>query len=905
MRILGLVLLIALSAGIACPQVTDISYLDGKSPIPDDTVRPLPADGSDAATNPPGFAWVPEPGAASYTLQYSPTTDFSKPLVAENLKLNIHQPTDVLANGTWYWRYRAVFADGKTSGWSVVRSFRITRDSLSLRFPPFSEIRSNVMRGRPRLFVRPENLEELRASRLATRKQLWTNLEKALESKFDVPFMDEPVPYPNDRRTPEMWRKYYADIRVMTNAMEQLAFGYMASGDRRYADEAKRIMLYLCSWDPQGISRYTYEDEIAMPIAHSTCRAYDWMYDAFTPEERARVLDMMRVRVAELYSVVSKGPYAAKPYGSHLQRALMFLGEASISFMGEIEGCEEWLEYVLITYSCLYPPWGGADGSYVEGPWYWGSYIGWALQFVDALQGATGMDLYGKPFFRNTGYWLLYCTPPYCQMQPFGDGAWFKPVSGLKTNMYRLSSVYKNPYLRWWADTHESSLSGSHIMYLWHDGSVKAKAPTDLRQSRAFYDAGQVAMHSNLADGKEDVMFLMRSSPGGAWSHSFADQNGFYIQAFGEALAIPSGYRPFYGDEHHKTWTWETRAHNSILVNGTGQATRTRSSQGRIASALFTSGIDYACGDATKAYSGRLDKFLRHVIYLRPDCFVLIDELAAKEPSTYQWLLHAWEKMDVDERANRAVISKGDARLSAEWIWPGRLDFSQTDQFSAPTINNPSLENQWHLTAETPERARKQEFITVMRPYRANDTAEPLIERVQAPGVIGVRLSSGGSAGTVILNRLGGVITGLSAKSDAHIVALRETGGGVTGWLMQDGSYLAYGKESVRANTPMTLGMDVGKGLRTVVTQSAGPVEIRLAVPEARAKSLSEQPFRMGKSAITDDMGDPRFFRGTVKVDGRTLSRPEFRFDAETLVLTLKLPAGEHRVEIRATGQPM
>jgi len=882
------------------------SYLDASVPTPDKMVKPAPAEGSVAATNPPSFVWLPEPDAASYTLQYSRRKDFGgdSTVTVDAIKMNMHHPAKTVRPGKWHWRYRAVGADGTASAWSSVRSFTVPKDAVEFVLPPIEEVLARIPQGRPRLFVRHEDLNAFRALRFGGRKEPWRELETIVESKRGLPLMPEPPRYPDDKRTPELWRKYFRDIRVMTSALEYLAFGYLASGEQEYADEAKRIVLHFCEWDAEGTSSLRYNGEVAMPIALSVSRAYDWIYDTLTPAERERIRTMMRVRGQQMYLRLKSLPYEAKPFSSHAARYLMFLGQASISFLGEIEESAEWFEYVTSIFCCIYPPWGGADGGYSEGPWYWSSYMARAFQFMGALQVAAGIDLHRKPFFRNTGWYVLYCVAPYNQMMPFGDGIWLKPGYAHKLNMYRLSSVHRNAYFRWYAESIEIPLRESWIMYLWRDDLVKAKSPADLPPSRAFPDVGLVAMHNQLHDGRENIMLLMRSSPYGAWSHSLADQNSFYIQAFGEALAIPTGYRPFYGDAHHTGWSWQTRAHNSILVNGEGQVTRSMSSQGRIAATLFSPQFDYACGDAVKAYGGKLTKFLRHVLFIRPDYFVVIDELGAKEPFTFDWLLHSWEKMAVEDQANRATISRGDARLLVEFVEPAKLAFSQTDQFTVPPDNNAA--NQWHLTASTTRPSRNANFVTVMYPYKAGAEASlPKIERIDAPGACGVSVTWGESGHIVVLNKFESPLAGLRIKSDAHIAALRETGGKLDAVFMLDGTFFGVGgDELLSASSPVTLAMESSNGRRSLVVKCAQAAELRLNVPEARPKALLGVTLgKHGRSPTTDDMRDARLFRGTVKVDGRRLSQPEFAFDYEAHTLTLKLSPGEHRVEIEAGVQ--
>jgi len=89
--------------------------------------------------------------------------------------------------------------------------------------------------------------------------------------------------------------------------------------------------------------------------------------------------------------------------------------------------------------------------------------------------------------------------------------------------------------------------------------------------------------------------------------------------------------------------------HNCILVDGEGQP-----SEGEDASQPLPVGLGevklvevkdpyyrYLVGDASAAYQGRLDKWLRHIAFVEPNYFVIYDEVAASSPKQFDWLLHA------------------------------------------------------------------------------------------------------------------------------------------------------------------------------------------------------------------------------------------------------------------------
>jgi hypothetical protein len=238
-----------------------------------------------------------------------------------------------------------------------------------------------------------------------------------------------------------------------------------------------------------------------------------------------------------------------------------------------------------------------------------------------------------------------------------------------------------------------------------------------------------VAMHSNMTEPENNVTMLFQSNPFGAISHNHACQNAFVIEAYGEPLAISSGSRQLHGSPHHTEWMWHTKAHNSILVDHEGQVTRQRSSRGKIIHYEENGDYLYTAGDATQAYGNRLERFHRHVLFIRPNYFVIIDDLKTTgKASTFQWLLHGATEVKVDRTKHVMVNQSGNVRLTTRFVTPHDIEYRQHTGFT-PQVEMPEdMRNQFHLTASTREPASSKQFVTIMHVDRTSGVPVKLPE---------------------------------------------------------------------------------------------------------------------------------------------------------------------------------
>lgn len=724
------------------------------------TVRYAPAESSVSQLDPPAFVWLPVEGAKLYTLQYSRDAAFpAAKTTSVTCPRTIHVPRQTMGSGRWYWRFG--ITDEKLGGkiFSRVRAFSIAADAAAVPFPDVKQVVAKLQGVRPRDFIRVEDLQRYRDLAAGPLKQYVQNMKADCDRAYlDQPLLPEPAFLPKEGQERIVaYLNTFRSTRPFNGGMVACATVYLLTGEEKYGQEARRRLLHLASWDPNGSTNLFHNDEPGTELVRVMPRVYDWIYPLLTEEDKQKVRECLKARIPQVYKMLVDKPFEIHPYESHaMDYYIGDLLEACICMAGEIP-VEEMLEYDLQQlWSPFFPPYGGDEGGWCEGPAYWQWSTATFLRDFTLVQQNCGVDLTRKPWLQNTPYFKLYCNPPYDKLSPFGDGQSGGPGAG--DIMYKLGTALHNPYALWYASQQNAKPYGLD-RFLFYNENDQGKPPSDLPQGRCFDDVGLACMHNDLAHGADNVQFLMRSSPFGSISHAYADQNAFALSAYGEPLAIASGYYPYYGSPHHTSWSWETKAANSVLVDGQGQNTRDWNARGRIVKFATSDYAHYALGDATEAYGGRLKRFYRHALYLRPvaagdePVVILYDDLVAQKPVTYQWLLHALEQMQVDEAGERVELKRGAAHLRVQFLTPQGLKFSQTDQFTAPPEAE-KMPNQWHLTAQTTAPAPARGFLTVLLPYRVGKEAQVAqVKLLDKPGWAALEIISHGSRQVVAFRR--------------------------------------------------------------------------------------------------------------------------------------------------------
>ncbi len=754
--------------------------------------------------------------------------------------------------------------------------------------PDYSRALEKLSGVHPRILVPPGKLVEFRERFRKEFPHLVRSSER-LDRSIGEPLMPEPPA----TKTKVEFVETMDRIRRFCGRMNSFGQSYLVTGKETHGREAARLLLHIASWGPDAGGGFKACDEVPMSVMQTGPPVYDWIFPLLSEGERSRVRSAFQARGRAMFARVREGK--AVPQDSHGGRMLGFVGVAGVAFYGEIPEARQWLEAMTeLIRGPQYPNWGGEDGGWSEGPQYWSWYMGYMIPFLAVFQAATGSDyLHGKPFFRNTIYYGLYCSPLSLPVAPFGDAAESNAASQKAFDARYFGNAFGNGYFLWYASQTRSSPAFVEAAAVCSAGGARPatpKPPDDIEQSRYFRDIGWVAMHSALARPEEDVFLLWKCSPYGGKSHSHADQNAFVLSAFGKPLAVASGYYDYYGSPHHYGWTRQTKANNCVLVDGAGQDER--KGAGRVECYLSDSaagwggGFTYVRGDATGVYAGRLARAVRHVARLDEVLFVVADDLEASSPARYSWLLHAPEKMALDEGAGEIVSVNGEARLSARILVPRGVDLSQSNRFEPPPLRDqaiatrgkPQRPDQFHASAATREKSGRGAFLVRLAVSKGGASATKGEKSEESPVAAAASWEDGRGRWVVIMRRRGAggreaAFEGM--RLSGEFAAIRVEGGKVARFLVSEATRLAWeGEEIFLAGSPASVsaGRDGSGAWRVGLSEGK----------KGTALSLRVSTSASGGRFVPERLGEPREHRAS---SSRGLLRLDHPGEGGTLIL--------------------
>ncbi len=678
-----------------------------------------PRDGARPQTNPPVFAWKPQGGQEHFWLTVARDEALSDVVLQiEDLEDPMFLPTNALEPGRYWWTW------GSAAGQASTFSFDVGEDAVTVEVPGAAEWLKRLPEGHPRIYVRPEQIEAIRASREDLRAEQWAELKQLADELLAEDHEIEEPPFLPDRQTDyraffQVWGPIMWESRRFVKGAEVLALAWLASGDERYARAACERLASISQWDPEGSSHISHNDEAHMSVIWHGSKAADWVWDQFTDEERARVIEQYRRRGEITFEHMhDRGCYGVTRFDSHAGREIVFLALLGMVFHEHIPAARRWLDWLRPVLCGIWPVWAGDDGAWAEGPSYGLAYVNIMTMFATALKRGCYVDLYRRPFWAGHARWRHWCFPPYAEWMGFGDhserwrGTWLangQLVARIARETDAPAAIhrYAEEFLAE-AETLEEPPSRSIPRfsaqdYLAEPAQYEAAAVEQERASRIFPAAGWAAVRTMLEDRSRDIALIFRSSPFGAISHSHANNNDFVIHVAGKCIAMPAGYYDGYASNHHANYVWHTKSHNCVTLSDAGQLMRSHESVGAIENGFEDDRIVYMRGTADASYAQRARRCRRHVVYLKDHgAFFMVDEFVAQPGivSALEWNIHSWNEFQVDEQARTFTLRRDGSRLEASFLYHQNAFFVLDEGWEPrPNPDKPSDQwyNQYHL----------------------------------------------------------------------------------------------------------------------------------------------------------------------------------------------------------------
>ena len=484
--------------------------------------------------------------------------------------------------------------------------------------------------------------------------------------------LEEPVPATVPRRFSGI-RPYfdaipYGDyVSALAGNAYLLAFSYQMPSEEKYGKKAYEFAAALSSldswvatWDkfpylywsgkPYG-AKWNEEEENEIVYSFdldtaSACRklaaVYDWLYPLLTDSQRAR----LRSALLENGILRVRGNYdyhwwAHSWRTNWLPIAFNGLGTAALALYGEDPQLVDVVEESYGRINRFLEEAIGTDGGYQEGVGNWVSSMNSIVQFGAALNTISRgqVDLFQHPSLRRTIHFPLFTFAPPRGSVPFGDS--FPSLRGNWQLYNKLATELESPSASWLAgffhDFDATSSPAEPLSIIWPETSVEPSLPDSSEPlSRHFRTIDWVILRSSWENPDHPLL----AAKGGSLDdpqHGHLDAGQFAIHFRGEwyvrelGYMNPSGfsywdYRRRFKENIHAS----SRGHNVVFVNAEEQQLG-RQFAGKVIGFETSAAKDYVLIDVSAAYPNQhLKEWRRHIVYHKPQFFVLVDEVGSE-----------------------------------------------------------------------------------------------------------------------------------------------------------------------------------------------------------------------------------------------------------------------------------
>ena len=728
-----------------------------------------PDNGDNTRFISPSLQW-PSMNSKNYKIRLARDKNFTQDLISIDkipfTMINVHQP---LEKGLWFWQFKPT--DGN---WSEIASFKIDNSSIDFTPPSFDTLLNSIPKSHPRVLVKKEKWGEI-----ILKSRPYKESKKIIQKANNIILMR--IPSERDAEIQFEGRDLYETEKIKKNfslkvgsefgkSLNILTKAYVLTKNDKYYNTALKWMREATSWDPKGLTRINdFGDAMIM---QSLATSIDVFWDRISKKDKREVLNQIIARGEGFYNHWT-GNYSLANRNSSMhvwQHILHHLFLTSIALVDEVPEAKKWLEYIYELWLAQHPKMAENDGAWFNGTGYMRMNVMTLLDIPYKLGEFTGINFFVVPWYKNFMKWLTYAYPPGATSDGFCNDGKKWPIPNLEYAAFsdafaritgdQIAHRYSKSVLAvlkkiekpiidlgYTGGAIEKADLSDDVEYAWfritrgYDMSLpEIDEEMELPESEIFPEVGVAYMNSDRKDIKNNLRISIKSSPMGPLAHTHAEHNTFNIAFKGKRLFYNSGYRPWMGAPHTLAWYKHTQGHNGILVDQKGQL-YDAGAYGFIPRFIRGESLSYAVGDASHAYQAHelsmkvrkdntpnnmeVDLFRRHYLLLKPDIFVVYDELESRIPVDWSWLIHNYDGLKLNAENKTVETTYADRGGKVTLYGSSDIDYSVTNKFLVepknfigkkdPYGNLVTYKNHWHFKATNKVKQKKMRFLAIIR----------------------------------------------------------------------------------------------------------------------------------------------------------------------------------------------